>query len=95
MIGAPNEEMLPAWARGVLSAFLKQAAHVAEPRVLVMVEPSRAPSRNLVFNIHPEDFPSSADFQRVLNALGWFMPANRSVIAVSKTSSLTDSFVAL
>ncbi len=95
MIGAPNDEMLPAWSRRVLASFLKQAANVAEPRVLVLVEPSRSPARNLVFNLHPEDFPSQDAFRRVMNALGWFMPPNRPCIAVSKTSALTDSFVAL
>jgi len=95
MIGSPNEEMLPAWARRVLASFLKQAAHVDDPRVLVMVEPSRVPARNLVFNIHPEDFPSQADFERIMNVLGWFMPPNRSVIAVSRTSSLADAFLPL
>lgn len=95
MIGAPNEEMLPAWARRVLASFLKQAVQVDEPRVLVMVEPSRVPARNLVFNIHPEEFPSQAEFGRVMNALGWFLPPNRSLIATSRTSSLTSSFVPL
>jgi len=95
MVGAPNEEMLPSWARRVLASFLKQAAHVAEPRVLVLVDPARSRARNLVFNVHPEDFPSEDAFRRVMSALGWFMPPSRSYIALSRTSSLADSFVAL
>lgn len=95
MIGAPSEQMLPSWARRVVGSFLKHAAHVAEPRVLLMVAASRAQTRNLVFNLHPEDFPSQADFQRVMNALGWFMPRNRSVVATSRASFPVDAFVPL
>jgi hypothetical protein len=91
MVGSPNEEMLPSWARRAVARFLEQVGGVKEPKVCVMVEPSRAPARNLVFNIHPEDFPSPEAFERVLNRIGWFMPRGRSVIAVSR-GALDDSF---
>ncbi|MEO8876267.1 MAG: hypothetical protein ABI461_11815 [Polyangiaceae bacterium] len=84
MVGSPSEEFFPAWARRVLSGFLKSAANIETPGVLVMVDPTRAPSRNLVFNVHPEDFESQADFQKIMNMLGWFMPPKRSCIALSK-----------
>jgi hypothetical protein len=94
MIGAPSDAILPPWARPVIAAFIKQAANVAEPRVLLMME-SGSPTRNLVFNIHPENFPSRAAFERVMNALGWFMPANRACVAVSQSAGFADAFVPL
>jgi hypothetical protein len=95
MIGAPSEEILPSWARRVIASFLKQVGHVSEPRVLVMVEPARSPRRNLVFNVHPEDFPSGEQFQSVLNALGWFLPPNRLVVGMSRKAGLETSFAVL
>jgi hypothetical protein len=95
MVGSPSEAMLPPWSRAAVAEFLMRNARVAEPKVLVMIEPSRAPGRHLVFNVHPEDFPSEAAFRAVLHAIGWFMPPRRSVIAVSRSSELTDSFVPL
>jgi hypothetical protein len=95
MVGAPSEAMLPAWARRVIAAFLTRNASVTEPKVLVMVDPSRAPGRDLVFNVHPQDFPSEAAFEAVMQALSWFVPARRSVVAISKTSGLVDSFTPL
>ena len=95
MVGAPSEAMLPPWARHAVAGFLTRVARVGDPRVLVMVEPSRAPGRHLVFNVHPEDFPTDQAFKAILHAIGWFMPPRRSVIALSRTSGLTDSFVPL
>jgi hypothetical protein len=95
MVGAPNDEMLPPWSRRVLASFIEQVAGVKQPSVLVMVRPSESPARNLVFNIHPEDFASPDEFGRVLKRLGWFLPRGRSVIGLSRTSSLATSFVPL
>ncbi|HEY2364861.1 MAG TPA: hypothetical protein VGH87_00700 [Polyangiaceae bacterium] len=95
MVGTPNEEMLPPWARGVLASFLAQVGEVKEPSVLVMVRPSESSARNLVFNIHPEDFSSPDEFGRVLRRLQWFLPRGRSVIGLSRTSSLASSFAPL
>jgi hypothetical protein len=95
MVGAPSDGLLPSWARRVLASFLKQVAHVSEPGALVLVEPSRSPGRNLVFNVFPEDFPSPEEYQKVLNALGWFLPPRRSVLGMSRTAGLERSFVPL
>jgi hypothetical protein len=95
MIGAPSDEMIPSWARPVLSSFLAQVGGVKEPSVLVMVRPSESPARNLVFNVHPEDFASPDEFGAVLRRLGWFLPRGRSVIGMSRTSSIASSFVPL
>jgi hypothetical protein len=78
----------------VLATFLKTVAKVSDPRVLVLMEPSRL-GRNLVFNVYPEDFPSEQHYQGVLNALGWFMPPNRRVIGMSRAAGLEKSFVPL
>ena len=83
-VGSPSEEFLPAWARRVLAQFLKSAANVETPGAVVMLDPTRAPSRNLVFNVHPENFEVAADFQQIMNMLSWFMPPKRSCIALSK-----------
>jgi hypothetical protein len=95
MVGAPNDEILPPWSRRVLASFIEQVGGVKEPKVLVMVRPSESPTRNLVFNVHPEDFASPDEFGRVLRRLQWFLPRGRSVIGLSKTSSLAGSFVPL
>jgi hypothetical protein len=94
MVGAPSEQLLPAWARRVLASFLKTVAKVDDPRVLVLMESQRL-GRNLVFNVYPEDFPSEQQYQGILNALGWFMPPNRRVIGMSRTAGLEKSFVPL
>jgi hypothetical protein len=95
MVGAPSEHMLPSWARRVIAAFLTRSAHVAAPAVFVMMQPPPAPPRSLVFNLHPEAFPSHAAFTAAMNALSWYMPPHRSVVALSEKSSLNDAFVPL
>jgi hypothetical protein len=95
LVGSPSEAMLPAWSRKVIADFLTRSAGVKEPRVFLLADPSRPPGRHLVFNVHPQDFPTEAAFGAILRALGWFVPARRSVIAISKTSSLAESFAPL
>ncbi len=95
MVGAPSEQVLPKWAARVLASFLQGAAVVKEPRVMLLVDPSKPPGRHLVFNVHPEDAPSTEAFERVMRRLGWFLPPSRSVVAISRGSSLGDAFVAL
>jgi hypothetical protein len=95
MTGSPSEEFLPAWARRVIAGFLKSAAKIESPGVLVMVDPSRAPARNLVFNIHPEDFSSHDEFQQIMNAIGWFLPVKRSCVAVSRKTFEPSDFIPL
>jgi hypothetical protein len=95
MIGAPSEEFLPAWARRVIAGFLKSAAKIENPAVCVMVDPTRAPSRNLVFNIHPQDFASHEDFERIMNAISWFLPAKRSCVAMSRGTLSPADFIPL
>jgi len=95
MVGAPSEHVLPLWARRVVAAFLTRSAHVTAPAVFVMMQPPPAPPRSLVFNLHPEAFPSHAAFSAAMNALSWYMPPHRSVVALSQESSLKDAFVPL
>ena len=95
MVGQPSEHMFPLWARRIVAAYLKRVVGVAEPEVLVMVDPSARPSRNLVFNVHPEDFPDDAAFQMALQSLMWFLPPNRGVIAVSRNAGFDEAFAPL
>lgn len=95
MIGSPSEEFLPAWARRVISAFLKSVANIENPGVCVMVDPARTPERNLVFNMHPENFSSHEEFEHVMNAISWFLPTKRACLALSKNALEVSSFVSL
>jgi hypothetical protein len=95
LIGAPSEEFLPSWARRVIAQFLKSAAKIENPGVCVMADPARAPSRNLVFNIHPENFPSHEDFELVMNAISWFLPAKRACVAMSRKTLAASDFIPL
>jgi hypothetical protein len=95
MIGAPSEEFLPTWARRVIAQFLKSAAKIENPSVCVMVDASRTPSRNLVFNVHPEDFPSHENFERVMSMISWFLPTKRACVAMSKGTLAASDFIPL
>ncbi|MEO7112421.1 MAG: hypothetical protein ABI183_18390 [Polyangiaceae bacterium] len=95
MIGSPSEEFLPTWARRVIAGFLKSAAKIETPSVCVMADPRRGPSRNLVFNIHPQDFASQEDFQRVMNMISWFLPAKRACVALSRGALSPSDFIPL
>jgi hypothetical protein len=95
MLGSPSEEMLPKWARRTLARHLRESANIATPSVFLMVRPSHRPGRDLLFNLHPEDFPSIPAFQAALDRIGWFLPRGRSVSAISRASDLTQHFVPL
>jgi hypothetical protein len=92
MIGSPSELFFPTWARRVIDGFLKNAARLVTPAVLLMVDPTKSPSRHLVFNVHPENFSSLEDFQHIMNRLGWFLPARRSCIALSGSAFDASAF---
>jgi len=83
MLAAPSEELLPAFARPILRDYL-QSAGVAEPRVVLMVDQALGPSRNLVFNLHPEDFTDQAAFRSASNRLVWFLPPGLGFITVPR-----------
>lgn len=95
MVGQPSEHMFPVWARRIVDLYLRRVVGIAEPKVLIMVDPEARPSRNLVFNLHPEDFPDQAAFQMALQSLMWFLPPNRGVVAVSRDAGFDDAFAAL
>jgi hypothetical protein len=91
MLGAPSEDYLPSWARRVLHGFLTQSARVKEPTVMLLIDPSMRPSRNLIFGVHPEDFPSPEQFQGLLGALHWFLPPRRGLVGVSRSAGFLDA----
>jgi hypothetical protein len=95
MVGQPNDRMFPEYARRVVAKYLQRVVGIAEPQVLVMVDPAARPSRNLVFNLHPEDFPDESSFQMALQSLMWFLPPNRGVIAVSRSAGFDEGFAPL
>lgn len=95
MVGQPSERMLPPYARRVLNAYLHQAVGVPEPKVFVLVDPTQRPSRNLVFNVHPENFREPGAIQSVLNSLSWFLPPGRGLVATSVHAGFDDAFEAL
>lgn len=95
MVGQPNERMFPPYARRVVATYLRRVVGIAEPQVLVMVDPAAQPSRNLVFNLHPEDFPDEPAFQMALQSLMWFLPPNRGVVAVSRDAGFDEAFAPL
>lgn len=95
MVGQPSERMLPRYARRVLDSYLRQAVGLAEPRVLVLVDPAQRPSRNLVFNVHPEKFRDPRAIETVLGSLSWFMPPGRGVLALSARAGYDDAFAPL
>ncbi len=92
MVGQPSEHLLPDYARRVLDAYLRQAVGVPEPRVFVLVDPTQRPARNLVFNVHPENFREPGAIQSVLNSLSWFLPPGRGLVAMSVHAGFDDAF---
>jgi len=95
MVGQPSEHMFPEYARRVVDLYLRRVVGIAEPQVLVMVDEAARPSRNLVFNLHPEDFPDQEAFQMALQSLMWFLPPNRGVVAVSRDAGFDEAFAPL
>jgi hypothetical protein len=88
IVGSPSEEYLPGFARAALRGFLRQALGVKEPQVFLLLDPSMRPSRNLIFNVFREDFPSEADFRQVIGLLRWFLPPGRGLIGLSREAEL-------
>lgn len=92
MVGQPSEHMLPGYARKVLDAYLRQAVGVPRPRVFVLIDPTQRPARNLVFNVHPENFKEPDAITTILGSLGWFLPPGRGVLAISVRAGFDDAF---
>lgn len=91
VVGSPSEEYLPGFARAALKGFLSQAVGVKEPQGFLLLDPSMRPSRSLIFNVFPEDFPSEADFRQVLQLIHWFLPPGRGLIGLSREAELTKA----
>jgi hypothetical protein len=82
-VGASAETYLPARARRVLGAFLRQAAGVPDPKIALVVDPALEPATNLAFDLGPADFGGDESrFAGVMQALTWFLPRTHALLAL-------------
>ena len=73
LVGNPDEELMPAWARATLRRYL-QACGIETPMVSLMLDPAMDPERNLLFNVDPAGFPDRQQFDGFMQRLSWFLP---------------------
>ncbi len=85
--GAPHPQYLPEYVRAIIKQFLLDQA-VLRPRILVVGNPkTNAYSQyDLCFSIESLGNPPENEFEGILKALSWFLPAHYSVALVSEKS---------
>lgn len=81
-VAAPPDEYLPSYARSALSRFLREAIGLENARVALIVDPIARPTRSLMFaDLQPESFEKQEHFVQVMQAIRWFLPATRGLMA--------------
>jgi hypothetical protein len=95
LIGQPSESYLPTHTRQLLKSLL-QSAGVKKPKVMLVCRTIDGQViKELAFNIFPENFASPEQLNYKLHQISWFLPRHYVVLAISKTSNLTSSFIDL
>jgi hypothetical protein len=85
LTGAPTPDYLPPLTRKALRLFLERSG-VADPSVILAVDPALKPKRHLVFNFFPEDFKEEEDYRRLMHRLYWFMPRGRGLLGLQRAT---------
>jgi hypothetical protein len=79
-IGTPSTTYLPGDVRKALHAFLSYDAHVATPKIAMIVVLTAAGKPKLPYamsaNIPPSAYPSQQQWQNELRKIQWFIPPN-------------------
>jgi len=92
MIAQPSADYLPFATRHALKLFL-QIRGVKRPKVMMLSSYAESDViRKLVFNIHPENYPVTAQLDYLMQQVGWFLPRQYIIIPLSKKSSLATGF---
>lgn len=95
LIAQPSESYLPRQTRQILKSFL-QSNGVKRPKLMMVCRTIEGQViQELAFNLFPEDFPSTEHLNYRLQQISWFLPRHYVVLALPKTSNLTDGFVDL
>ena len=94
LVGAPNEELLPAAARKVLRDFcLNLKVYQGRvPQIFLMADPNSAPVQSLVFNFHAQDFDEEPVYRQLMMALSWYIPKGLGLVGIPKESHMSSHF---
>ena len=68
LVGAPDETLVPPWARATLRRYL-QACGVETPMFSLVMDSTREPTQNLVFNVEPTAFAERGHFDAFMQRL--------------------------
>lgn len=77
MIGTPSRDYLPPATARALHHHLIAGWRMAEPRVMLMVDPAMQPARTLVIGRKRSEFPADVDVDAITRALLWHFPPNQ------------------
>jgi hypothetical protein len=92
LVGQPSESYLPSSARAAIRQFLAQRAGIKDPGIYLMLRPSDNPSRQLVFSVYRNDFPSEVAFRSVLQGISWFLPRHYVVVSLDEEQRGSPNF---
>ena len=80
LTASPSRDFLPAYTARALHRYMSRIWGIADPRVHLLVDPSRSPSRNLVIGRKRSSFSSNQEVSDEMARLLWFLPPKRSLI---------------
>ena len=80
LVGSPSATMLPPHTARALYLHMRDGWNLAEPSVALMVNPSIAPTRNLVLNRRLGDFASPQAAGLEARNLLWYFPPGRGLM---------------
>ena len=93
MIGQPSERYLPKPTRKSLKKFL-QTKGITRPMIMLLCRRSNGEMiQELGINVHPEDFPSVAERDYLMQQIAWFLPRHYLIISFVKSSPMAKYFM--
>jgi len=88
----PSEELFPHYARISIKRYLLKRYKIANPQVMMLIDPSEKPLSSFVFSIFEEDFQSKNDFEQVLMGIDWHLLPHYGLRALPKESEIAENF---
>ena len=88
----PSEKILPPQARVVIKDFLK-SQNVQEAKILLLtknIDGCRV--QRFVFNLYPDQFPTTRHFDFTMNHLNWFLPRHYKILQLPRDNKWLSYF---
>lgn len=91
-VAEPSEEIFPLYARVSIKRFLLKFFKIADPQVLLLIDPREEPNSSFVFSVFEEDFAQRDDFEAIMMSIDWHLLPHFGLRAVPKNSELAENF---